>query len=159
MYRQVKKNGSVNGSVVSDLCDPIVAHQLFCPWNSTGNNSGVVSHSLLEGIFLTQGLNPGLLHIYIYIYIYIYIHIYIYTHTYIHIYTYAHQKIYLLGHKAYVFDKYLSSKRISHVILKLSTQSSKSLDIIKFLLVYLVMKPLSLNINIPEISQKVYFLV
>ena len=87
------------------------------------------------------------------------ISLYIYIHTYIHIYTYAHQKIYLLGHKAYVFDKYLSSKRISHVILKLSTQSSKSLDIIKFLLVYLVMKPLSLNINIPEISQKVYFLV
>ena len=39
-----------------------VAHQLFCPWNSPGKNSGVVSHPLLEGIFLTQGLNPGFLH-------------------------------------------------------------------------------------------------
>ena len=27
-----------------------------------GRNTGVGSHSLLQGIFLTQGLNPGLLH-------------------------------------------------------------------------------------------------
>ena len=32
------------------------------PWNSPGQNTGVVSLSLLQGIFLTQGLNPGLLH-------------------------------------------------------------------------------------------------
>ena len=31
-------------------------------WNSPGKNTGVDSHSLLQGIFLTQGLNPGLLH-------------------------------------------------------------------------------------------------
>ena len=36
--------------------------QLLCPWNSQGENSGVGSHSLLQGIFLTQGSNPGLLH-------------------------------------------------------------------------------------------------
>ena len=33
----------------------------FCPWNS-GKNTGVGSHSLLQGIFLMQGLDPGLLH-------------------------------------------------------------------------------------------------
>ena len=33
-----------------------------CPWDSPGKNTGVDSHSLLQGIFLTQGLNPGLLH-------------------------------------------------------------------------------------------------
>ena len=33
-----------------------------CPWNSPGKNSGVGSHSLLEGIFLNHGLNPSLLH-------------------------------------------------------------------------------------------------
>ena len=32
------------------------------PWDSPGKNTGVVSHSLLQGIFPTQGLNPGLLH-------------------------------------------------------------------------------------------------
>ena len=33
-----------------------------CPWNSPGKNTGAVCHSFLQGIFLTQGLNPGLLH-------------------------------------------------------------------------------------------------
>ena len=33
-----------------------------CPWSSPGKNTGVGSHSLLQGIFLTQGMNPGLLH-------------------------------------------------------------------------------------------------
>ena len=37
--------------------------QLFVtPWNSPGQNTGVGSHSLLQGIFQTQGLNPGLSH-------------------------------------------------------------------------------------------------
>ena len=35
---------------------------LLCPWNSLGKNTGVGSHSPLQGIFLTQGSNPGLLH-------------------------------------------------------------------------------------------------
>ena len=35
----------------------------YCPWNSSGKNgAGVGSHSLLWGIFATQGLNPGLPH-------------------------------------------------------------------------------------------------
>ena len=32
------------------------------PWNSPGQNTGVGSFSLLQGIFPTQGWNPGLLH-------------------------------------------------------------------------------------------------
>ena len=39
--------------------------RLLCPWNSPGKNTGVGSHSLLQEIFLTQGLNlslPRLLH-------------------------------------------------------------------------------------------------
>ena len=36
--------------------------RLLCPWNSPGKNTGVSSHALLQGIFLTQGSNPGLLH-------------------------------------------------------------------------------------------------
>ena len=33
---------------------------LFCPWDSTGKNTGVGCH-FLQGIFRTQGLNPHLL--------------------------------------------------------------------------------------------------
>ena len=36
--------------------------RLFCPWDSPGKNAGVGCHSLLQGIFPTQGSNPGLLH-------------------------------------------------------------------------------------------------
>ena len=36
--------------------------KLLCPWNSPCKNTRVGCHSLLQGIFLTQGLNPGLLH-------------------------------------------------------------------------------------------------
>ena len=32
------------------------------PWNSPGQSTGVGSRSLLQGIFPTQGSNPGLLH-------------------------------------------------------------------------------------------------
>ena len=33
-----------------------------CPWNSPGQNIGVGCQAILQGIFLTQGSNPGLLH-------------------------------------------------------------------------------------------------
>ena len=36
--------------------------RLLCPWNSSGKNTGASSHSLLQGIFPTQGSNLGLLH-------------------------------------------------------------------------------------------------
>ena len=39
-----------------------VAARFFSPWDSPGKNTVVGSHSLLQGIFQTQGLNPGLLH-------------------------------------------------------------------------------------------------
>ena len=32
------------------------------PWGSPGKNTGVDCHFLLQGIFQTQGLNPGPLH-------------------------------------------------------------------------------------------------
>ena len=40
----------------------LYAAKLLCPWNSSGKNTGVCCHALLQGIFLTQGLNLGLLH-------------------------------------------------------------------------------------------------
>ena len=50
---------SESHSVVSDSLRP---RELYTPWNSPGQNTGVDSLSLLQGIFPTQGPNPGLLH-------------------------------------------------------------------------------------------------
>ena len=36
--------------------------RLLCPWDSPGKNTGVGCHFLLQGMFPTQGSNPGLLH-------------------------------------------------------------------------------------------------
>ena len=36
--------------------------RLLCPWDSPGKNTGVGCHFLLQGIFSTQGSNPGLPH-------------------------------------------------------------------------------------------------
>ena len=36
--------------------------RILCPWNYPGKNTAVGCHFLLQGIFLTQGSNPGLLH-------------------------------------------------------------------------------------------------
>jgi len=38
------------------------SYPLYIPWNSPGQNTGVGSFSLLQGIFSIQGLNPGLPH-------------------------------------------------------------------------------------------------
>ena len=50
---------SASRSVVSDSLRP---HRLYSPWNSPGQNTGVGRLSLLQGIFPTQGSNPGLPH-------------------------------------------------------------------------------------------------
>ena len=45
------------------LCDSMdyKPARLLCPWNFPGKNTGLGFHTLLQGIFLTQGLNPRLL--------------------------------------------------------------------------------------------------
>ena len=50
---------SESHSVMSDSLQP---HGLYSPWDSPAHNTGVGSLSLLQGIFPTQGSNPGLLH-------------------------------------------------------------------------------------------------
>ena len=52
------KRKSENCSVVSDSLRP----QGNSPWNSPGQNTGVGRPFLPQGIFPTQGLNPGLPH-------------------------------------------------------------------------------------------------
>ena len=55
---------TVSRSVMSDSSRPHGQYptRLLCPWNFLGKNMGVGCHFLLQGIFLTQGLNPSLLH-------------------------------------------------------------------------------------------------
>ena len=50
--------------VVSDSLQPrgLYPTKLLCPQDSPGQNTGVGYHFLLQGIFLTQGLNLGLPH-------------------------------------------------------------------------------------------------
>ena len=54
----------VSCSVVSDSLrlHRLQPTRLLCPWNSPCKNTGAGCPSLLQKIFLTQGLNPGLLH-------------------------------------------------------------------------------------------------
>ena len=44
------------------MSNSLWVHGLYSPWNSPGQNTGVGSLSLLQGIFPTQALNPGLPH-------------------------------------------------------------------------------------------------
>ena len=53
--------------VTSAMSDSVQPHglqpvRLPCPWDSLGKSSGVGFHALFQGIFLTHGLNLGLLH-------------------------------------------------------------------------------------------------
>ena len=50
---------SESRSVTSDSLRP---HGLYSPWTSPGQNTGVGSLSLVQGVFLTQGSLPGLPH-------------------------------------------------------------------------------------------------
>ena len=57
-------NKSVSCLVTSDSLRSHGLYQtgLLCLWSSPGKNTGVGCHSLLQGIFLTQGSNPSLPH-------------------------------------------------------------------------------------------------
>ena len=56
---KILESDSESCSVMSDSLWP---HGLYSPWNSPGQNIGVGSLSLLQGIFPTQVSNPGLSH-------------------------------------------------------------------------------------------------
>ena len=55
---------TVEGKVLSYsvMSDSLRRHRLYSPGNRPGQNTGVGSLSLLQGIFPTQGSNPGLPH-------------------------------------------------------------------------------------------------
>ena len=55
---------SITHSVVSNSLRPhgLGLARLFCPWDSSGKNTGVGCHFLLQKSFPTQGSNPDLQH-------------------------------------------------------------------------------------------------
>ena len=59
LMNEIEVKWSESHSVVSDS---LWSHGLYSPWNSPGKNTGVGSLSLLQGLFPTQGSNPGLPH-------------------------------------------------------------------------------------------------
>ena len=54
----------VSRSVMPDSLRPhgLQSTRFLCPWDFLGKDTGVGCHFLLQGIFPTQGSNPGLLH-------------------------------------------------------------------------------------------------
>ena len=52
----------LESEICSVMSDSLRPYGLYSPWNSPGQNTGVGSLSLLQGIFPTQGSNPGLPH-------------------------------------------------------------------------------------------------
>ena len=59
MEFELKESESESHSVMSNSLRP---QGLYSSWDSPGQNTGVLSHSLLQGTFPTQELNQGLLH-------------------------------------------------------------------------------------------------
>ena len=64
--REAQKEDKVSeiAQLCLTLCDPIDCSltRFLHPWDFPGKNTGVGNHFLLQEIFPTQGLNPGLLH-------------------------------------------------------------------------------------------------
>ena len=62
--QELLKSESGSLPFVSDSVGPhgLGTSQLLCPWDSPSKNTGVDCHALLQMIFLTLGLNSGLLH-------------------------------------------------------------------------------------------------
>ena len=63
-YRTIRCFSVIRCSVMSNSLWPHGRWptRLLCPWHSPGKNIGMCSHSLLQEVFLTHGLNPSFLH-------------------------------------------------------------------------------------------------
>ena len=55
-----EKSESISSLVMADSLQPheLQPTRLLYPWSSPGKNTGVGCHSLLQRIFLTQGMEP-----------------------------------------------------------------------------------------------------
>ena len=93
-------------SVMSDSLWPhgLQPARLLHPWDFLGKNMGVDCYFLLQGIFLTQGLNPGLPH--------------------------CRQTLYYLSHRGSIFTIYFGLPSFLH----LRAKKIFSLNFLKFFL-------------------------
>ena len=63
LYRTMKESESEVTQSCPTLCNRgLLPTKLLHPWDPPGKNTGVGCHFLLQGIFPTQGSNPGLPH-------------------------------------------------------------------------------------------------
>ena len=63
-HRKTKEKKDSAKSCLTHATPWTVACQLLCPWDSSGKNTAVGCHFLLQGIFLTQESNSVLQHTY-----------------------------------------------------------------------------------------------
>ena len=61
VFKQISEREREVAQSCPTLCDPMDT-RLLHPWDFLGKSTGVGCHFLLQGIFPTQGSNPGLLH-------------------------------------------------------------------------------------------------
>ena len=97
---RVRYEWSESHSIVSNS---LWSHGLYSPWNSLGQNTGVGSLSCHQGIFPTQGWNPGLPHCRWILYQLnhsIVIQLYTHTHTHTHIPFYFWLALFLIYYRA-----------------------------------------------------------
>jgi len=59
-WQKIQNDNESESESCSVLSDCLWPQELYSPWNSPGQNTGVGSFSFLQGIFPTQGLNPDL---------------------------------------------------------------------------------------------------
>ena len=57
---KINDNSEIESNSHSVVSESLLPHGLYSPWNPSGQNTGVGSPSLLQGIFSTQGSNPGI---------------------------------------------------------------------------------------------------
>ena len=62
VQKSLSSNPTLWNESYSVMVNSLWPYELYSPWNSPGQNTGVGSFSLLQGIFPAQGSNPGLLH-------------------------------------------------------------------------------------------------
>ena len=60
--RESQEGGAICILTANRYCCTAETNTILSPWDFLGKNTGVGSHFFLQGIFPTQGWNPGLLH-------------------------------------------------------------------------------------------------
>ena len=143
---------------VTQLCLTLRPHglqpiRLLCPWNSPGRNTGVGCHSLLQGIFPTQGQNLGLLHYRQILYCLSLREFHIYMCVCIYIYVYENICIY--SENIYIICIYICYEVMSNQLMDTENQYQINIWCV-YIYIYIYIHQISyINIH-PEIQLQLY---